>query len=150
MINYLCELCKKKKKNISCVPWSTLLMWTNYWSHQVEQDFHAPSRQNLLTDAERRAVIGPPRWVFPHSAQSCQQRRMLERGDCRVCAETSSVIPWGISDPSPGSRDALHAHQYADPTGVYPRICEWLLLEETRWSLEIQGFIDLAEKQSAR
>ncbi|XP_030298888.1 GTP cyclohydrolase 1 feedback regulatory protein [Sparus aurata] len=37
-------------------------------------------------DAEAAAVIGPSRWVFPHSAESCQQRREQERGPSRLCA----------------------------------------------------------------
>lgn len=63
-------------------------------------------------------MIGPSRWVFPHSAKSGQQRRKLERGPSRLCRHLVSDSP-RESGPSLGSRDAVHAHQYADPTGVY-------------------------------
>lgn len=48
-------------------------------------------------------------------------------GDARVGEETvasvkktSTVTAQGSNGPPSGSRDALHAHQHADPTGVYP------------------------------
>lgn len=63
-------------------------------------------------------MIGPSRWVFPHSAQSRQHRLKLARGSSRLCRNLLSRSQRD-SGPSPGSRDAIRSHQYADPTGVY-------------------------------
>lgn len=91
-----------------------------------------------------RPLIGPSRWEFPHSVESRGERRRFEAdGRTRLwryttpslspCLPLSLSHPFitslshaftrnlkGINTPTPETRDALHAHQYADPPGAYP------------------------------
>lgn len=94
---------------------------------------------------KRGAVIGPSRWVFPHSPKCCQQTRTLERGPSRLCSHLLSHSP-GDSRPSPSSRDAVHVHQYADPTGVYVACVNIARCAFKRDALELgnEGFLDLS------
>uniref|UniRef100_A0A672HFA2 GTP cyclohydrolase 1 feedback regulatory protein n=2 Tax=Salarias fasciatus TaxID=181472 RepID=A0A672HFA2_SALFA len=59
------------------------------------------------TDAAGRAVIGSPRWVFPHSAPSRQHGAQLwRRGRAASTPERRRHLfgpPGGITDPSPGA-----------------------------------------------
>ncbi len=143
--------------------WKQNLFSDKNWQHfscqqTTDQEFIRRGR-NTVDRCRGRAVIGPPRWVFPHSAKSCQQRRNLERGLSRPC--TNHRHSQRNSDPSPGSKDAVHAHQHADPTGVYPAsvygschaffplLLPPFFLRETLLSCRFRELIDLAEQHSA-
>ena len=69
-----------------------------------------------------------------------------ERGLSRLCRDLQhSVIPRGIAVRRQGSRDAVHVHQYADPTGVYPADVNDSCFRGGALDLDIQGFVYLAK-----
>lgn len=126
-----------------------------------------------------RPLIGPSRWEFPHSVESRGERRRFERrtdghvsGDTRLPPSLSqssihSLITSlshaftrnlkGINTPTPETRDALHAHQYADPPGAYPASVREPCVDfrntrprvRTHSHAPVQGFICLSAFQPA-
>lgn len=143
----------KIKKNLKNILWhmhighlSTCQQTTD---HSSWASFHTRSRQCCWQMLRSGAVIGPSRWVFPHSAKSCQQTRTPERGPSRLCSHLLSHSP-GDNRLSPGSRDAVYAHQYADPTGVYVACVNISRCAFKSDALELgnAGFLDFPAKLS--
>ena len=109
----------KKEKNretkSSSAHWPTFLMSTSYWSHRwVEQDSLAPSRC-WGGGCDWSVAVGVSAFRTELSAAA-----RAGEGTVASVRKPPRSFPEEYSGPSPGSRDALHVHQHADPPGVYP------------------------------
>lgn len=134
--------CELRIKRITCRTWT--LANISHVNKQlitsVEQDFmHWAS--NAVDRCWEKSCDWSVAVGVPHSAKSCRQKRELERGPSRLWRSLLSHSQRN-SDPPPGSRDALHVHQYTDPIGVYLASVNdsCRVFRRDALELEIQGF----------
>lgn len=140
MLNHVCELCIQGISFSTCTlaNISPVNKQTDQTADFMHWAYNAVDRC-WEQSCDWSVAVGVS--AFRQELSAGAQERRSWRGDRRVCAETTSVSPRGIIHPPPGSRDALHLRQYADPIGVYP--VSWFL-KETRLSCR---FVYYAEKK---
>lgn len=106
--------------NLPCAYWPASLMSTNSWSQLSNSVLQSEQQQQ-----HRCQMLRGDLWLVRRGGcfripRRAVRRRASWRGNCRVSEEASTVTAQGSNGPPSGSRDALHARQHADPTGVYP------------------------------